>query len=74
MIFCDFATNEQGSQHGPGEVPFLKNDAHEIWACDLAQTYDILIRLIFAFVIIQHDPLRLADGATLEPMPNRITD
>ena len=34
---------------------FLKEHAHEIWACDFVQTYDALFRQIFAFVIVKHD-------------------
>jgi hypothetical protein len=34
---------------------FIKNHAHEIWACDFVQSYDIRFRQVFAFVIIQHD-------------------
>ena len=34
---------------------FLENHAHEIWACDFLQTYDIRFRQIFAFVIVKHD-------------------
>jgi putative transposase len=31
---------------------FVRNHAHETWACDFVQTYDILFRPIFAFFII----------------------
>jgi putative transposase len=31
---------------------FLENHAHDIWACDFVQTYDIWFRPIFAFFII----------------------
>src|SRR5450432_4161610 len=31
---------------------FLENHAHDIWACDFIQTYDIWFRPIFAFFII----------------------
>lgn len=32
---------------------FLRNHASEIWACDFLQTYDILFRTVFVFVIIE---------------------
>lgn len=32
---------------------FLRNHASEIWACDFLQTYDVLFRSIFLFVIIE---------------------
>ena len=32
---------------------FLHNHAHQTWACDFLQTYDLLFRPIFAFVIIE---------------------
>ena len=43
------------SPGGQAWSTFLKNHAHDIWACDFVQTYDIRFRQIFAFVIIQHD-------------------
>jgi transposase InsO family protein len=32
---------------------FLRNHAHEIWACDFLQAYDVFFRPIFAFVFIE---------------------
>ena len=32
---------------------FLKNHAHEIWACDFLQTYDLWFRTLFVFFIIE---------------------
>ena len=32
---------------------FLRNHAHEIWACDFVQAYDVFFRSIFAFVFIE---------------------
>jgi hypothetical protein len=32
---------------------FLRNHAHQIWACDFLQTYDALFRALFVFVIIE---------------------
>jgi putative transposase len=32
---------------------FLRNHASQIWACDFLQTYDILFRTVFVFVIIE---------------------
>jgi len=43
------------SPGGQAWSTFLKNHAHEIWACDFVQSYDLRFRQIFAFVIIQHD-------------------
>ena len=34
---------------------FLREHAHEIWACDFVKTYDARFRQIFAFVIVKHD-------------------
>ena len=31
---------------------FVRHHAHETWACDFVQTYDILFRPVFAFFII----------------------
>jgi putative transposase len=31
---------------------FLKNHAHETWACDFVQTYDIFFRQVYAFFIV----------------------
>ncbi len=41
---------------GPGDqswATFLRNHAPQIWACDFVQTYDIVFRTIFVFVIIE---------------------
>ena len=43
------------SPGGQRWTTFLKEHAHEIWACDFVQTYDALFRQIFAFVIVKHD-------------------
>lgn len=32
---------------------FLKNHAHDIWACDLLQTYDVCFRTLFVFFMIE---------------------
>ena len=32
---------------------FLRNHAKDIWACDFLQTYDLLFRVIFVFVVIK---------------------
>ena len=38
----------------PGQrwATFLRNHAHETWACDFLQTYDLLFRPIFAFFLM----------------------
>jgi putative transposase len=41
------------SGRGPSWRSFLRNHSRHIWACDFVQTYDILFRPIFAFVIIE---------------------
>jgi putative transposase len=38
--------------HGLRWSTFLRNHAHETWACDFVQTYDIFFRPIFAFFLI----------------------
>ncbi len=43
------------SPGGQNWSTFLTNHAHEIWACDFVQTYDLRFRQIFAFLLIQHD-------------------
>jgi transposase InsO family protein len=47
---------------------FLRNHAREIWCCDLLQTYDLLFRTMFMFVIIELSSRRLVHfGATRNP-------
>jgi transposase InsO family protein len=47
---------------------FLRNHAREIWACDFLQTYDLLFRSLFVFVIIELGSRRLVHfGATRNP-------
>jgi transposase InsO family protein len=38
---------------------FLHNHAHEIWACDFLQTFDLFFRTLFVFVIIELNSRRL---------------
>jgi putative transposase len=47
---------------------FLRNHASQIWACDFLQTYDILFRTIFVFVIIELGSRRVVHfGVTRHP-------
>ena len=47
---------------------FLRNHASQIWACDFLQTYDILFRTVFVFVIIELGSRRLVHfGITRNP-------
>jgi transposase InsO family protein len=47
---------------------FLRNHAKEIWACDFLQTYDLLFRTLFVFVIIELGSRRLVHfGVTRSP-------
>jgi putative transposase len=40
-------------QTGQTWATFLNNHAHDIWACDFLQTYDLWFRAIFVFFIIE---------------------
>jgi putative transposase len=47
---------------------FLRNHASEIWACDFLQTYDIFLRTVFVFVIIELGSRRVVHfGVTRNP-------
>ncbi len=47
---------------------FLRNHAHETWACDFLQTYDLLFRPIFAFFLIELASRRVVHvGVTRSP-------
>ncbi|HEX3051559.1 MAG TPA: integrase core domain-containing protein, partial [Aggregatilineaceae bacterium] len=47
---------------------FLKNHAHEIWACDFLQVYDLLFRPMFAFFIVELGSRRMVHiGVTRSP-------
>jgi hypothetical protein len=46
---------------------FLRNHAHETWACDFAQTYDILLKPIFAFFTIELSTRRVAYFTVTRP-------
>jgi putative transposase len=47
---------------------FLKNHAHEIWACDFLQVYDLLFRPMFAFFIVELGSRRVVHvGVTRAP-------
>mgnify|MGYP001819258506 FL=1 len=43
---------------------FLKNHASDIWACDFVQTYDLIFRSIFVFVVIEHSSRRIVHVAS----------
>jgi putative transposase len=47
---------------------FLRNHAGEIWGCDFLQTYDLLFRAVFVFVIIELGSRRVVHfGVTRNP-------
>jgi len=47
---------------------FLKNHAHEVWACDFLQTYDLWFRTLFVFFIIELGSRRVVHfAATYTP-------
>jgi transposase InsO family protein len=43
---------------------FLRNHAHETWACDFLQAYDVFFRPIFAFVFLELSTRRVMHAAT----------
>ncbi len=49
----------------PGQswATFLCNHAHEIWACDFLQVYDLLFRPLFAFFLIELSSRRVVHVA-----------
>jgi len=47
---------------------FLANHAHEIWACDFVQTYDVFFRTIFIFFMVELGSRRVVHcGVTRSP-------
>lgn len=53
---------------------FLRNHAHETWACDFLQTYDLLFRPIFAFFLIEIGSRRVVHvAATRSPTSAWVT-
>ena len=46
---------EVRERRGPQQTwaTFLRNHASEIWACDFLQTFDLLFRTLFVFVIAE---------------------
>ena len=60
----------------PGQrwATFLRNHAHETWACDFLQTYDLLFRPIFAFFLIALTSRRIMPvGVTRAPSSAWVT-
>ncbi len=53
---------------------FLRNHAHETWACDFLQSYDLLFRPIFAFFLIELGSRRVVHvGVTRSPSSAWVT-
>ena len=44
-------------------LTFLHNHASQVWACDFLQTFDILFRALFVFVIVELDSRRVVHFA-----------
>ena len=42
---------------------FLRNHAHEIWACDFAVVHDILFRPLYIFIVIAHHTREIVHAA-----------
>ena len=52
---------------------FLRNQPSQIWACDFPQTYDLVFRAIFVFVIAEYGSRRLVRfGVTRNPTDGRV--
>ncbi len=53
---------------GPTWATFLRNHAHEIWACDFLQATDLLFRPLFAFFLVELGSRRVVHlGVTRHP-------
>ncbi len=53
---------------------FLRNHAHETWACDFLQSYDVLFRPMFAFFLIELGSRRVVHvGVTRSPSSAWVT-
>jgi len=53
---------------------FLANHAHEIWACDFVQTYDLFFRTIFVFFMVELGSRRVVHfGVTRSPSDAWVT-
>jgi hypothetical protein len=50
--------------HGQRWSTFLRNHAHEIWACDFLQAYDVFFRPVFALVFIELATRKVVLAAT----------
>jgi len=51
-------------------LTFIRNHAHQAWACDFLQTYDIFFQTIFAFFIVKLGSRRIVHFAVTRS-PNR---
>ena len=62
------AASPQPRPPGQRWATFLRNHAHETWACDFLQTYDLLFRPLFAFFFIELGSRRVVHvGVTRSP-------
>jgi putative transposase len=53
---------------------FLANHAHEIWACDFVQTYDLFFRTIYVFFMVELGSRRVVHfGVTRSPSDAWVT-
>src|SRR3712207_2119161 len=53
---------------GQNWATFLRNHAHELWACDFLQVHDLCFRPLFAFFIVEHGSRRVIHvGVTRHP-------
>jgi hypothetical protein len=42
---------------------FLKNHAHELWACDFTVIHTLLFKPLYAFVIVEHESRKVVHTA-----------